>query len=125
MDGEILMAFNLLTHMKHKIIAVISLIAFAAATSQGAADNLKSHVEIYVTAKDTGQRMAKTDLEFTNSLPVGENGPPVAENILTVVSNSLSAVVKQQYIFVDPSKKFQTVIGIGGALTDASAETFY
>src|SRR3954468_17289120 len=27
-------------------------------------------------------------------------------------------------IFVDPSKKFQTLTGIGGALTDASAETF-
>ena len=27
-------------------------------------------------------------------------------------------------IFVDPAKKFQTLTGIGGALTDASAETF-
>ncbi len=28
-------------------------------------------------------------------------------------------------VFVDPSKTFQTYMGIGGALTDASAETFY
>jgi glucosylceramidase len=28
-------------------------------------------------------------------------------------------------VFVDPAKKFQTMVGIGGALTDASAETFY
>ena len=28
-------------------------------------------------------------------------------------------------IFVDPSKQFQTFLGIGAALTDASAETFY
>lgn len=27
-------------------------------------------------------------------------------------------------IFIDPSKKFQTMLGIGGALTDASAETY-
>ena len=27
-------------------------------------------------------------------------------------------------VFVDPTKQFQTVLGIGGALTDASAETF-
>ena len=27
-------------------------------------------------------------------------------------------------IFVDPTKKFQTILGIGGALTDASAETY-
>jgi glucosylceramidase len=30
----------------------------------------------------------------------------------------------QVCVFVDPSKKFQTMLGIGGALTDASAETF-
>ena len=28
-------------------------------------------------------------------------------------------------ILVDPAKQFQTVLGIGGALTDAAAETFY
>ena len=30
----------------------------------------------------------------------------------------------QVCVFVDPAKKFQTILGIGGALTDASAETF-
>src|SRR5215207_2630903 len=30
----------------------------------------------------------------------------------------------QPYVFVDPSKTFQTFLGIGGALTDASGETF-
>jgi len=105
MDGEILMAFNLVKYMKRKIVAIISLIAFATATSHGAAGNFKSHVEIYVTARDTGQRLAKADeMELADSSPINE---------------------KQQYIFVDPSKTFQTVIGIGGALTDASAETFY
>jgi glucosylceramidase len=29
------------------------------------------------------------------------------------------------FIFVDPSKTFQSYLGIGGALTDAAAETFY
>ena len=28
-------------------------------------------------------------------------------------------------VFVDPTRTFQTLLGIGGALTDASAETFY
>ena len=28
-------------------------------------------------------------------------------------------------VFVDPSKTFQTMVGVGAALTDASAETFY
>src|SRR5258708_25378553 len=91
--------------MKHKIVAIISLIAFVAGTSQSVAESSKSHVEIYVTAKDTGQRLSKTnDVELADSAPINE---------------------KEQYIFADPSKTFQTVIGIGGALTDASAETFY
>src|SRR5205085_6363225 len=31
---------------------------------------------------------------------------------------------KQQYVFVDATKQFQTFLGIGGALTDAAAETY-
>src|SRR4026209_755022 len=30
----------------------------------------------------------------------------------------------QSCVFVDPARQFQTFLGIGGALTDASAETF-
>src|SRR5271154_2958882 len=91
--------------MKQTIIALISLITFTAGSSHCAAGQPKSHVEIYVTAKDTGQRLAKAgDLELADSPPINE---------------------KEAYVFVDPSKKFQTVLGIGGALTDASAETFY
>jgi glucosylceramidase len=90
---------------KQTIIAKISLILLMAAPAQGAPGYSKSHVEIYVTAKDTGQRLAKAGgAELLNGLPVVE---------------------KDEYIFVDPSKTFQTVIGIGGALTDAAAETFY
>src|ERR1039457_6127753 len=91
--------------MKQIIIAAFSLILFLAGTSPGAAANFKSHVEIYVTAKDTGQRLAKAgEAELAESPPINE---------------------KEAYIFIDPSKTFQTVLGIGGALTDASAETFY
>src|ERR1700744_6445733 len=59
---------------------------------------------VYTTARDTGQRLAETDgLGFADISPLNE---------------------KQQYVFVDPGKSFQTILGIGGALTDASAETF-
>ncbi len=85
--------------MKKIIICIVSLMGFAVIPSNG------QNVEVYVTARDTGQRLA----------PAGEeelsNSPPITE--------------KQEYIFVDPSKKFQTIVGIGGALTDASAETYY
>ncbi|HEY5297506.1 MAG TPA: glycoside hydrolase family 30 beta sandwich domain-containing protein [Verrucomicrobiae bacterium] len=87
--------------MKRISSAIIPLLAFLIAPVALA----QSHVEIYMTAEDSGQRLAKMgEAELTASAPLTE---------------------KQQYIFVDPSKKFQTIIGIGGALTDASAETFY
>jgi glucosylceramidase len=91
--------------MKQTIIATIALITLMVVPSQGASGQTKNHIEVYLTAKETGQRLSKTnEVELEDSPPINE---------------------KQQYIFVDPSKKFQTIIGIGGALTDASAETFY
>ena len=60
---------------------------------------------VYLTAKDTTNRLANAGgLTFADL-------PQPSE--------------KQEAIFVDPSQTFQTVLGIGGALTDASAETFY
>lgn len=62
-------------------------------------------VTVYLTVKDTGQRLAKAgELSF-------QNLPQPAEG--------------QETIFVDPTKKFQTALDIGGALTAAAAETFY
>lgn len=62
-------------------------------------------VVVYTTADSSNYRLAATDtIEFA------EKGQPF-ENEITV--------------FVDPSKTFQSFFGIGAALTDASAETFY
>jgi glucosylceramidase len=62
-------------------------------------------IAVYLTARDTGQLLAKTaPLSFA---PM----PQPTE--------------QQPCVFVDPGATFQTVLGIGGALTDASAETFY
>jgi len=73
--------------------------------ARDAADYSHSQVSAYVTARDTGQRLARVgDLEF-------EPKPQPLET--------------EKSVFVDPSKKAQTFLGIGGALTDASAETFY
>jgi glucosylceramidase len=82
-----------------------SLLAFTVVSPAAAAGNSRTHVEIYVTARGTPQRMARLDdEELTDHPPVGE---------------------KEEFVFVDPSKQFQSVLGIGGALTDAAAETFY
>ena len=59
---------------------------------------------VYTTAENTGYKISATDtLQFTYMGQPKETQPCV---------------------FIDPAKTFQTFIGIGGALTDASAETF-
>lgn len=62
-------------------------------------------VKVYTTAEKTNQRItpAKGTLTFTE----------LTQPLETQIS-----------VFVDPTKTFQTVMGIGGAITDASAETF-
>lgn len=62
------------------------------------------NVTVYTTAKDTEFRLSMTK---ESSL---EQGRQPLETELS--------------IFVNPSKEFQTFVGIGGAITDASAEVF-
>ena len=59
---------------------------------------------VYTTADSSTLRLTPADtLTFGESEPTSEG---------------------RVYVFVDPAKTFQTMIGIGGALTDAAAETF-
>jgi len=61
-------------------------------------------VVVYTTAESTSFRLSATDtLTFTDF------GQPLET---------------QPSLFVDPSKRFQTFLGIGGAFTDAAAETW-
>jgi glucosylceramidase len=62
-------------------------------------------VAVYVTARHTKQRLSNAGSLSWIDLP--------------------QPTERQQCVFVDPSKTFQTVVGIGGALTDAAAETYY
>src|SRR5476651_795057 len=62
-------------------------------------------VKVYVTEKGTDNRITPTETLHFSAKP-----QPVETEVA---------------VFVDPSKSFQTMLGIGGALTDASAETFY
>jgi glucosylceramidase len=60
--------------------------------------------KVYTTAENTEYRMTATDnLDFK----------PMPQPLET-----------QMCVFVEPKKTFQTFLGIGGALTDSSAETF-
>lgn len=61
-------------------------------------------VTVYTTAQNTEMR-----LELTDSLEFKKTGQPLESEIS---------------VFVNPHKTYQTFIGIGGAITDASAEVF-
>jgi len=61
-------------------------------------------VAVFTTAEHTGFRLSPTD-----TLAFAPFGQPFEG---------------QPCVFVDPSQAFQVFVGIGGALTDASAETF-
>jgi len=61
-------------------------------------------VKVYATADNSNQRLTATE-----TVPFTHFGQPLETQIC---------------VFVDPAKRFQTMLGIGGALTDAAAETF-
>jgi len=60
---------------------------------------------VYSTALNTDLKISATD-----TLSFEPKGQPLETEIC---------------VFVDPGKTFQTYVGVGGAITDASAETFY
>ena len=66
--------------------------------------NLNSKLHIYTTAKDTELRLAKTGIQF--------------------FSKKVQTLETEIAVFVNPKKTFQEFLGIGGAITDASAEVF-
>ena len=73
-------------------------------SSSGKFSTEGKEVLVYTTADSTNLRLTLTDtVKFKELLQPKET---------------------QICIFTDPDKQFQTFLGIGGALTDASAETF-
>lgn len=61
-------------------------------------------ITVYTTAENTNLRISLTDTKAMTAFGQPKETEPT--------------------VFVDPSKTFQSFVGIGGALTDASAETF-
>ncbi len=76
------------------------------ATPENAAFDLgNKRLEVFTTARDSELRLAKQ----------GQKS----------FSPAIQPVESEISVFVNPSKTFQEFIGIGGAITDASAEVFY
>jgi glucosylceramidase len=63
-----------------------------------------STISVHTTADSSNLRLSPTD-----TLTLKHMGQPLETQVC---------------VFVDPTRKFQTILGVGGALTDASAETF-
>jgi glucosylceramidase len=112
-NSQLKSPFYLFKIMKREFTSVcftffaIFLLATEFAGAQNAAPfSIKGKtVKVYLTAKNTDNKLTQTEtLHFT------DKPQPVETEVA---------------VFVDPSKTFQTMLGIGGALTDASAETFY
>lgn len=93
--------------MRKIVLAGLLLAAYtgqAIAAAPGDTAWSKKSVAVYTTAENTQLRLsANGNLSFQ----------PMKQPLETDIC-----------IFVDPSKSFQTLIGIGGALTDAAAETY-
>jgi len=83
--------------------AALSLAALGAG-AVGAAAKDGGRVEVYVTAQGTGDRLARKAPATFEPMPQPEENDPA--------------------VFVDSRRTFQTIEGIGGALTDASAEVY-
>ena len=96
--------------MKKIIAAVLLTVSFFAFSQQKNSSKAKyfttngRSVTVYTSADSTNLRLTKTDnLQFTDLKQPLET---------------------QICVFVNPNKTFQTFLGIGGAITDASAEVF-
>ncbi|WP_158994198.1 glycoside hydrolase family 30 beta sandwich domain-containing protein [Mucilaginibacter sp. L196] len=90
--------------LRWAFIAITLLTAMFANAQKAAYSTDNKTITVYVTAKNTNNKLTQTEtLHFTDK-------PQPLQNEVS--------------IFVDPSKTFQTMLGIGGALTDASAEVY-
>ncbi|HEY3369651.1 MAG TPA: glycoside hydrolase family 30 protein [Prolixibacteraceae bacterium] len=93
---------------KFKISILFMLLASGASANMTAKKSIvhviPAKAQVYQTAKETDLRITKTpDVMFENF------GQPMETQVC---------------VFVDQTRSFQTMVGIGGALTDASAEVF-
>lgn len=93
------------SHQTAKLFSLIFICMGQTVLAQVNQSKENNQYKVYTTADSTNCRLSLTDSGFATY-----KGQPY-ENEITV--------------FVDPNKTFQTYMGIGGAITDASAETLY
>ncbi len=96
--------------MKSSLLIAAALLAVMGAQAQTARPA--------ATASVNGKKLQVYSTAFNTDLRLSANGSAVFEPLNQPLESQIC-------VFVDPARKFQTYFGIGAALTDASAETFY
>ncbi|MBX7169462.1 MAG: hypothetical protein K1X72_00805 [Pyrinomonadaceae bacterium] len=87
------------------ILISLSTISFGQAAKKQTVSTKGKTVTIFTTAENTNLKLAQTGTSTFAEKPQPTEG--------------------EISVFVNPNKSFQTFIGIGGAFTDAAAETFF
>ena len=93
-------------HRPQVITVAALLLLFSVANGQSAKiiSQKSTLVKVYTTAQNTSYKLTPMeDIQFTDPG---------------------NLIERKVFIFLDDSRSFQTMLGIGGAITDASAETF-
>jgi glucosylceramidase len=86
------------------LLTALLFVNFAIFAQQKPVNYAKKTVTVYSTVKGTDKPISQTEVLNFKTLK--------------------QPLETQTLVFVDPSKTFQTFIGVGGAITDASAEVF-
>lgn len=87
------------------ILLFSALMAIGCSSSKETNTSNPNTIEVYTSANGTNLKLSKSNNQYT----VKEVNQPLET---------------QTCVFVNPNKEFQTFLGIGGAITDASAEVF-
>jgi len=90
---------------KIMILLFSALMAIGCSSSKDTNTSNPNTIEVYTSANGTNLRLSKSNNQFT-------------------VKEVKQPLETQTCVFVNPNKEFQTFLGIGGAITDASAEVF-
>ena len=103
----IMKTFFRIEHRPLVITVTALLVLFSVANGQSSkmiSQQKGTTVKVYTTAQNTSYKLTPVeDIQFTDPG---------------------NLIEKKVFIFLDDSRSFQTMLGIGGAITDASAETF-
>lgn len=87
------------------ILLFSALVMLGCSSSKDTKISNQNTIEVYTSANGTNLRLSKSNNQFT-------------------VKEVKQPLETQTCVFVNPNKEFQTFLGIGGAITDASAEVF-